>query len=141
MWRILIADDQENIRNLVRGLLERQEAWEVCGEASDGGQAIGLCESLSPDLVILNLHMPNMNGPNVNGFDAIRFIAMNWPKIRILALNADESAHFALAAEECGGHGFLLKAQATGHLAEAVNALLRNDRYFPGLPVEPGHFA
>ena len=141
MWRILIADDQQNIRNLVRGLLERQEAWEVCGEASDGRQAIGLCESLSSDLIILNLHMPSMNGPDVNGFDTIRFIAMNWPKIRILALSVDESVHFALAAEECGAHGFLPKGQATGHLAEAVNTLLRNERYSSGLSVEPAHCA
>jgi DNA-binding NarL/FixJ family response regulator len=141
MWRILIADDQQNIRALVRDLLEDQEAWEVGGEASDGRQAIGLCESLSPDLIILNLHMPGMNGPGINGFDAIRSIAVNWPKIRILALSADESVHFALAAEKCGAHGFLSKAQATGHLAEAVNALLRSERYFPGLAVEPAHFA
>ena len=130
MWRILIADDQENIRELLRGLLEGQEAWEVCGEASDGTQAVELCKRLSPDLVILNVPMPELSGVNVNGFEAIRLIARNWPRIRILVLSVDESVHFARAAERCGAHGFLSKAQSTEHLAEAVNALLRNTTYF-----------
>lgn len=58
MRRILIADDQENIRALVRGLLEAENVEEVCGEASDGKQAVDLCKSLSPDLVILNFTCP-----------------------------------------------------------------------------------
>lgn len=129
MYRILIADDQENIRALVRTLLEK-ESWEVCGEASDGTQAIDLCESLVPDLVILNLNMRNMSGANMNGYDSIRLIARKWPQIRILVLSADESVHFARAAEQCGAHGFLSKTQSEAHLAEAVNALLRNGTYF-----------
>jgi DNA-binding NarL/FixJ family response regulator len=136
MWRILIADDQENIRLFVRRLLECQEGWEVCGEASDGKQAIDLCKSLSPDLVVLDLHMPNINGSCRSGADTIRFIARTWPKIRILVLSADESVHFAIAAQDCGAHGFLSKAQASTHLREAVGALLGNESYFPGVSPE-----
>jgi DNA-binding NarL/FixJ family response regulator len=130
MWRILIADDQENIRALVRTLLENEGSWEVCGEASDGSQTVELCKRLSPDLVVLDVQMTNLNGVSMNGFEAIRLIARNWPQIRILALSIDESVHFARAAEECGAHGFLSKVQSTAHLAEAVTALLRNGTYF-----------
>ena len=126
MRRILIADDQQVIRTLIRGLLEAEKIWKVCAEASDGKQAIKLCESLSPDLAILDIHMPNMNG-----FDAIRFISSHWPRISLLALSTDESVHFALAAEACGAHGFLSKALVTNFLPAAVDALLRDKRYLP----------
>lgn len=136
MCRILIVDDRENIRALIRELLEAQDGWEICGEASDGSQTIELCKRLTPDLVVLNPHMPNLNGVNMNGFETIRHIARDWPQVRILVLSVDESQHFARAAEECGAHGFLSKAQSTAHITEAVNALLQNGTYF-ALPLSP----
>lgn len=125
MRRILIADDQAVIRTLIRRFLETGKTWKVCGEAADGRQAINLCESLSPDLAILNIHMPNMNG-----FEATRFISPHWPRIPVLSLSTDESVHFAQAAEACGAHGFLSKARVTMYLSSAVDALLRDERYF-----------
>ena len=72
MWRILVVDDQENIRALVRTLLEKDGSWEVCGKA----RALDLCGRLNPDLIVVNAHMPNLSGGNT----AIRLIARDWPQ-------------------------------------------------------------
>ncbi len=126
MIRILIVDDHEHIRHLVRLLVEAEEGWVVCGEAADGQQAIDQCEVLAPHLVILDVRMPVQNG-----FDTSHEIHRRFPQVLVLMLTTDESSHFALAAATCGAKGFLTKARAADHLVAAVSTLLRGETYFP----------
>jgi len=126
MIQILIADACEHIRRLIRGLLQVHEGWEVCGEACNGREAISQCEILKPNLIVLNIHMPV-----INGLDAARQIFLSFPGMLILILTLDGSTHFALAAANCGAQGILMKSLATNHLVIAVSTLLRGDRYFP----------
>jgi DNA-binding NarL/FixJ family response regulator len=123
--RILIVDDHAHIRRIVRVLLEAEEGWVVCGEAADGQQAIDQSKLLDPQVIVLDLHMPL-----VNGFEAARIIHLRSPKTLILALTTDESAHFARAAAASGAFGFMPKAHTTDHLVTAISSLLRGERYF-----------
>jgi DNA-binding NarL/FixJ family response regulator len=124
--QILIVDDCEHIRRMVRGVLRAHEGWAVCGEACNGREAINQCEILKPKLIVLNMHMPV-----TNGLDAARQIFIGFPGMLILILTLDVSAHFALAAANCGAQGLLMKSLATDHLVTAVTTLLQGDRYFP----------
>lgn len=125
MARILIADDQQHIRAIVGALLAEEPGLNVCGEAENGQMAINQCKLLQPDLIILDIRMPVMNG-----FDAAQEIHRSFPKIAILMLTADESPYFASAAKTCGATGFLSKATANVHLLPAISTLLRGDTYF-----------
>ena len=125
MIRILIVDNYEHIRGMIRALLEPEEGWQVCGEAADGQGAIDQCVLLKPTLVILDIHMPIRNG-----LEAARMIFRTFPYMLILLLTIDGSAHFALAAMACGAQGLLVKARASEDLVTAVSALLRGEKYF-----------
>jgi DNA-binding NarL/FixJ family response regulator len=128
--RVLIVDNYEYIRRMVRALLEAEDGWEVCGEAADGQEAIDQCALLQPDLIILDIHMPVLNG-----LEAAREILLHSPRMRILVLTIDGSSHFASAAAACGAQGLLTKGQASSQLVGAVSTLLRGEKYFPTLTV------
>jgi two-component system, NarL family, nitrate/nitrite response regulator NarL len=125
MMRILIVDDYEHIRGMIRALLDAEEGWQVCGEAANGQAAIDQCVLLKPDLVILDIHMPVRNG-----LEAAREILLRFPSMLILILTIDGSSHFALAVVACGAQGLLVKARASEDLLTAVSTLLRGERYF-----------
>jgi DNA-binding NarL/FixJ family response regulator len=125
MMRILIVDDYEHIRSMIRALLDAEEGWQVCGEAANGQAAIDQCVLLKPDLVILDIHMPVRNG-----LEAAREILLRFPSMLILILTIDGSSHFALAVVACGAQGLLVKARASEDLVTAVSTLLRGERYF-----------
>ena len=125
MIRILIVDNYEHIRGMIRALLEAEEGWQVCGEAADGQEAVDQCVLLKPNLVLLDIHMPVRNG-----LDAAREIFLRFPRMLILILTMDGSSHFALAAVACGAQGLVVKARANEDLVMAVSALLRGERYF-----------
>jgi DNA-binding NarL/FixJ family response regulator len=126
MIRILIVDDHEHIRGMIRALLEAEKGWQVCGEAADGRAGIDQCVLLEPNLIILDIHVPVRNG-----LEAAREIILLFPRMLILLLAMDGSPHFALAVMACGAQGLLVKARATEDLVTAVSALLRGERYFP----------
>lgn len=126
MTRILIVDDSQPVRSMLRQLLGAAPEWQICGEAADGKHAVEQAELLNPHLIVLDIHMPILNG-----FEAARQILQHSPLTLILILSADSSPHFARTAELCGARGFLSKAHATNYLATAVTTLLRNERCFP----------
>jgi DNA-binding NarL/FixJ family response regulator len=125
MIRILIVDNYQHIRGMLRTLLEAEAGWEVCGEAADGQDAIKQCCVLEPTLIILDLHMPKLNG-----FEAARQIFLRFPRMLILILTIDGSSHYALAAVACGAQGLLVKTDANDRLVPAVSTLLRGETYF-----------
>ena len=105
--RILIADDHTLVREGLRKILEAQTGWEVIGEASDGRQAVRQALELKPDLVILDLAMPQLSG-----VDAIQQIVRRLPSTRVLVLSMHAEEVYVTRALKAGAHGYLLKDSA-----------------------------
>jgi DNA-binding NarL/FixJ family response regulator len=116
--RILIADDHEVVRRGVRTVLEGQAGWVVCGEASTGREAVAKALDLRPDIVILDISMPELNG-----LEATRQIRRVVPA-RILILSVHESEQVVTEVLSAGAHGYVFKADAGRTLVEAIRALL-----------------
>jgi DNA-binding NarL/FixJ family response regulator len=124
-FRILIADDHEVVRRGIRALLEGHPGWEVAGEAQDGREAVELADQLKPDLVVLDIGMPNLNG-----LDATRRILTNRSCARILILTMHHSHQVVREILAAGARGFLLKSDAGRDLVTAVEAIQRNQTFF-----------
>ncbi|MFZ0480964.1 MAG: response regulator transcription factor [Terriglobales bacterium] len=124
-FRILIADDHAIVRQGLRSLLESHPGWEVCAEAADGFEAVKKVEQFKPDLVALDIGMPQLNG-----LDAARQILRDNPKIKILFLTVYDTDHSAKTAIQLGAKGLILKSDAARELMIAVEAIQRNSTYF-----------
>ena len=124
-FRILIADDHEIVRRGIRSLLENHPGWEVCGEAVDGREAVEKARATRPDLVLLDVSMPNLNG-----LDAARQILEIVPQTRVLILTMHESEQIVREVLEVGARGFLLKSDAARDLVSAIQALQRRTTFF-----------
>jgi DNA-binding NarL/FixJ family response regulator len=123
--QILIADDHEVARKGIRALLEGHPGWKVCGEARDGREAVEYAGKLKPDVVLLDIGMPNLNGLN-----AARQILANDPETRILVLTMHDSDQVVREVLAAGARGFLLKSDAGRDLVAAVEALQRQRTFF-----------
>lgn len=124
-FRIVVADDHEIVRRGLCSLLRNQPDWEVCGEASDGREAVEQALTLKPGVVILDIGMPNLNG-----LEAARQILKANPQIKILILTLHDSDQVVQDVLNAGASGFLLKTDAARDLVVAVEALRRNKVYF-----------
>jgi len=124
-FRILLADDHPVFRLGVRSLLASRERWEVCGEAGDGRDAVEKSKTLKPDLVILDICMPGLNG-----VDAARQMLKHNPSLRILVLTAVDSEQIIRDCLELGVRGWVFKADGTDDLMAAVEALERHRSTF-----------
>ena len=122
--RILIADDHEVVRQGVRAVLEGQAGWVVCGEASTGREAVAKAVDLQPDIVVLDVSMPELNG-----LEATRQIRRAVPA-KILILTVHESDQVVTEVLDAGAHGYVLKADAGRTLVEAIRALLGHQEFF-----------
>jgi DNA-binding NarL/FixJ family response regulator len=125
MLRILIADDHEVARRGIRSLLESHPGWEVCAEAKDGRDAVELATSMKPDLVLLDIGMPNLNG-----LEAARQILTTSPNVAILILTMHDSDNVIREVLRAGARGFLLKSDAGRDLVAAVEALESQKTFF-----------
>jgi DNA-binding NarL/FixJ family response regulator len=125
MIRILIADDHGIVRTGLRLLFEKLPGMEVAGEAATGLDAIRLAEELNPDVVIMDIAMPVLNG-----IDATAQILRQQSRrgVIILSMHADES--YILRALNAGARGYLLKDTADDHIEDAVHAVMRGQPYF-----------
>lgn len=124
-FRILVADDHEVVRRGLCALLQAQPDWEICGEAGDGREALEKVQKLKPDVVILDIGMPSLNG-----LEATRQILKIYPQTRILILTLHDSDQVVREVLNAGARGFLLKSDAARDLVAAVEALRRDKTYF-----------
>jgi len=121
--QILIVDDHEMLRRGVRALLENEPDWEICGEAFDGQDAVAKANSLRPDLVILDINMPVLNG-----LAAVRLILSNRPQTKILVFTVHDSEQTVKEIQAAGAHRFLSKSNASDDLLRVVRELLGTNR-------------
>ena len=124
-FRILVADDHPVFRFGLCSLLRSHEGWEVCGEAADGRDAVEKCAQLKPDLLILDICMPKLNG-----VDAARQILKGNPGQRILVLTDVNSDQVVRDCLEVGVRGWVFKSEGTDDLTAAVEALQRHKSIF-----------
>jgi PAS domain S-box-containing protein len=117
--QILIADDHEMLRRGVRTILENEPDWEICGEAFNGQDAVAKANSLRPDLVILDINMPVLNG-----LAAVRLILRNRPQTKILVFTVHDSEQTVKEIQAAGAHRFLSKSNASDDLLRVVRELL-----------------
>jgi DNA-binding NarL/FixJ family response regulator len=123
--RILIADDDQSIRLLLRRILEFHEDWRVCGDAADGRDAVEKVLALEPDVALLDLAMPGMNG-----FQAARAIKEQSPFTALLLVSVQEvTGALVQAAREAGFAGAVTKASGQ-EVIRALESLLRHETYF-----------
>jgi DNA-binding NarL/FixJ family response regulator len=123
--RILIADDHEVVRRGLCALLQAHEGWEICAEAKDGREAIEKATQLKPDIVILDVGMPNLNG-----LAATRQLTQYDPHCKVIVLTITDSDQVIREALDAGARGFVLKSDAARDLVSAVEALQRNRMFF-----------
>jgi DNA-binding NarL/FixJ family response regulator len=123
--RIMLVDDHTVVRRGVRALIERVPGWEVCAEASNGGDAIELAAETRPDFLIMDISMPGLSG-----IDATVEIRKILPQIEVLILTMHESDRMAGQALRAGARGYMIKNESEDRLMEALEALSRGQIYF-----------
>jgi two-component system nitrate/nitrite response regulator NarL len=124
--RILIADDQEAIRKRVRSILVSKSDFEVCAEAANGREAVEKAQEFKPDLIILDVTMPILNG-----LEAARMIRQVSPDTPIVILSVHKSRQLLKEAQEIGVRGYVTKEEASQTLIKAADAVLRKLTFFP----------
>jgi DNA-binding NarL/FixJ family response regulator len=135
--RILVADDHEIVRRGLVSIIKSQPNWEVCAEADNGRQAVEMAKQLRPDIVILDIGMPTLNG-----LEATRQILCDNPQARVLILTITDTDQAVRAVLDAGARGFLLKSDATRDLVSAIDALQYNKTFFTARVAEmvlPGY--
>jgi DNA-binding NarL/FixJ family response regulator len=125
LLRILVADDYELVRRGICSILKAQPGWTVCGEASDGHQAVDMSRNLQPDIVVLDIGMPGLNG-----LEATREILKHNEDQRILILTVNNCEGIIREALSVGARGFVLKSDAAVDLVSAIQALERRRSFF-----------
>ena len=129
--RILIADDDVSIRRLLRRLIEGHDDWSVCGDAQDGNEAVRKATQLSPDVIVLDLAMPEMNG-----LQAAREISRNSPELPMLLLTVQQvSNELNNEAAHAGFKGAVSKSTGS-EVIKAIEVLLNRQKFFHPLPME-----
>lgn len=123
--RILVVDDHPSFRHLLRTFLELNPNWEVCGEASDGCEAVTKTTELHPDIVLMDLDMPRLNG-----LEATRQIHKRSPSIRILILTLHDNSILPQIAQDSGAQGYVLKSEPFDVLTRAIEAMSDSDKFF-----------
>jgi DNA-binding NarL/FixJ family response regulator len=126
--RILIVDDHEVVRSLLRHLLEGESGWEVCGEAADGDEAVERSRTLHPDIVVMDAVMPRRNG-----FDATREIVRSSPEIPVVITTLYEYPEMLRQAQKSGAAGCVGKSKTTLLLIPAVKSAIGHHPFFPPL--------
>jgi RNA polymerase sigma factor (sigma-70 family) len=122
--RVLIADDHALVRAGIRALVERIDGVVVVGEAGKGSEALDLVRQLAPDLILLDITMPDGNG-----FDVLDQVTKLYPEIKVIVLTVHEAGEYALRAVREGAAGYLPKSAASIELEQAIQTVIRGERY------------
>lgn len=125
--RILLVDDHPIVRQGLKTLLEGRAGWEVIGEASDGAEAVEKAKDLSPDVMVLDVTMPRMNG-----LEACRLLRRQAPQLEILFVTQHDSPQMMREALDAGARGYVVKSNAARDLLAAVEAVSQH-RVFTAL--------
>lgn len=123
--RILVADDHGQFRAGIRAMLRREAELELVGEVATGAEAVSAAETLQPDVILMDLHMPD-----VNGIEATRRILETNPHIRVLVLTMFEDDDSVFAALRVGARGYLLKGADKAEIMRAIHAVERGEAIF-----------
>ena len=123
--RILLADDHTVMREGLRAALEHQPAFEVVGEAADGSQAMSLAATLSPDVVVMDIAMPNLNG-----VEATRQMVSKQPTISVVILSMYSDETYVMRALKAGARAYLLKDSAFTDLIHAIESVSQGKSFF-----------
>jgi DNA-binding NarL/FixJ family response regulator len=123
--RIVIADDHEVLREGARALIEREEGWKVCGMAGDGRAAVALVKELKPDVVILDMTMPELSG-----LEALRQIKRASPQTEVLVFSATAAEDVVSQVFDAGAKSYIRKADASRHLVAAITSLAIHKPFF-----------
>ena len=122
--RVLLADDHTLVRAGIRSLLERLSGVEVVGEASDGREVLDLSKSHQPDVVLMDISMPGLNG-----LQALARITRDFPHVRVIILTMHHNDEYVLQALKSGATGYLLKRAATAELSVALKTVVGGGIY------------
>jgi DNA-binding NarL/FixJ family response regulator len=127
LTRVLLVDDHEVVRKGLRSLIDSRSEFEIVGEAINGKDAVEKTTRLKPDVVILDLSMPEMSG-----LEATRQIVQSVPQTQVLVLTIHDSENMASAALQAGARGYVLKSDAGRELLTALISLREHKTYFTG---------
>lgn len=124
--KILIVDDHAIVRQGLRALIDKEKDMEVAAEAATGTEAIRLAREYRPDVIVMDISMPD-----VNGIDATRSIVGESPLMRVLALSMESDRRFVVEVLKAGANGYVLKDAAFAELATAIRAVAAGETYLP----------
>jgi DNA-binding NarL/FixJ family response regulator len=122
--RILLADDHVMIREGLRLLINREDDMDVIGEAEDGREVLRLVPKINPDIIIMDVEMPNLNGS-----ETTRQVVANYPNIDVIALSAHTDCRYIAEMLKAGAKGYLLKHSASDELLQAIHLVSRGKTY------------
>jgi DNA-binding NarL/FixJ family response regulator len=129
--RLMLVDDHEIVRKGIRALVETRSEWTLVAEVGDGMDALKVAREVQPDIIVLDISMPN-----VSGLDLIIQFKRMLPKTEILVLTMHESERIMAQALRAGARGYLLKTESGDRLLEALTALSRHQAYFSSVVSE-----
>jgi DNA-binding NarL/FixJ family response regulator len=123
--RVLVADDHDVVRKGLKMLIEERPGWEVCGEARSGREAVEQCSKLHPDVIVVDISMPDLNG-----LEATRQIRKACPRTEVLVITHHDSDEIAAEVMDAGARGYVLKSDSDTDLVRAVEALSHHKPFF-----------
>ena len=121
---ILLVDDHQMMRDGLRAVLEKESDLHVSGEAADGRTALELCATLHPDVVVMDIGMPGLNG-----IEATRQVTTHHPRTRVVALSMNADRRYVHAMFEAGAWAYLVKSSASDELIRAIRAVAHDEKY------------
>ena len=124
MPRVIIIDDHAFVRRGVQAILQSFPEWELCGEAGSGRDAIALVNQVNPEVILMDVTMPGMNG-----IDATRIIRQSHPRVKIVLLTLHESSEILRSGFQAGANGYLLKTDAEDELIKAMRVVVGGGSY------------
>lgn len=125
--RIVLADDHELVRDGIKSLLENEADFKVVAEASDGKEALKIIAQEQPDLLIVDIRMPVMNG-----IEVVKNLTKDFPKVKKLVLSMHDSEEYVVESIESGADGYLLKGSSKAEFLKALHSIAAGGKYFSG---------